>query len=295
LHIKCLKLQDQIIREKEGVPITSNLFFFALAAIQGCRCQQTVEPRVLRVLRRPLPQVCHCQAPWTSKATLGQRIFFFFNLRVFARNIKIERHPVRSCCQRIHLSCVSSWTRCSVMIVTNVLVVETKWKNRTYRQQTRFQWSTKMSRSARPQLAPQPPCRLLHRLHAMAVVRCVESSCTSPEIFFLIILGIPEWAHVSQGFIWFEVSILWTNSLFIGSEHDSREAFKRSISVDIIRVTRESKQLDRESKQLEDASKCLCTKIPLFKGVEQQKTRQNPLEMLSPTRCECHVFTISFI
>ena len=39
----------------------------------------------------------------------------------------------------------------------------------------------KMSRSARPQLAPPPPRRRLHRLQATPVVRCAESSCTSPS------------------------------------------------------------------------------------------------------------------
>jgi len=44
------------------------------------------------------------------------------------------------------------------------------------------QWhETKMSRSARPQLAPPPPRRRLHRLQATPVVRCAESSCTSPS------------------------------------------------------------------------------------------------------------------
>jgi len=40
--------------------------------------------------------------------------------------------------------------------------------------------STKMRRSARPQLAPPPPRRRLHRLQATPVVRCAESSCTLP-------------------------------------------------------------------------------------------------------------------
>ena len=38
-----------------------------------------------------------------------------------------------------------------------------------------------MSMSARPQLAPPPPRRRLHRLQATPVVRCAESSCTSPS------------------------------------------------------------------------------------------------------------------
>ena len=60
-------------------------------------------------------------------------------------------------------------------------------------------------------------------------------ACLAWKYFFLIILGIPEWSNASQGCIWFEIS--YSVYQFIGGENVSREAFKRSGSVDTIWVT----------------------------------------------------------
>jgi len=49
-----------------------------------------------------------------------------------------------------------------------------------------------MRRSARPQLAPPPPRRRLHCLQATPVVRCAESSCTSPAAPPCAAVGVQE-------------------------------------------------------------------------------------------------------
>jgi len=49
-----------------------------------------------------------------------------------------------------------------------------------------------MYRCTRPQLAPPPPCPGLHRLQATAVVRCTESSCTSPATPPGATIGVQE-------------------------------------------------------------------------------------------------------
>ena len=49
-----------------------------------------------------------------------------------------------------------------------------------------------MRRSARPQLAPPPPRRRLHRLQATPVLRYAESSCTSPAALPCAEVGVQE-------------------------------------------------------------------------------------------------------
>jgi len=158
---------------------------------------------------------------------------------------------------------------------------------------------------------------------AFCLISLFCGTCFSWKIFFLIVLGC----------IWFEVS--YSVYQFIGGEIDSREAFKRSSSVDIIWVTRRGcgsgeqttwiKQsllqryvcvgcqlnIDQALRLLclkghvrargsllwryrwQKASEFLCAKMTLLEGAEQPKNRQQNLEMLSPTRCSCHVFKIS--
>jgi len=128
-------------------------------------------------------------------------------------------------------------------------------------------------------------------------------ACFSLKIFFLIILGCS----------WFEMSYSVYQS--IGGENDSRKAFKRSASVDIIWATRRDEQTTSIQQSLpqryvcvgcqlnndqvlrlhclkghvrardsmlwryhwQEASEFLCTKIPLLEGVEPpKKSPKNP-------------------
>jgi len=69
-------------------------------------------------------------------------------------------------------------------------------------------------------------------------------ACFSSKIFFLIILGC----------IWFEVS--YSVYHFVSGKNDSREAFKRTASVDMIRVTRRNRDSREQTARIKQSLPC---------------------------------------